>query len=309
MDGFMWQYGSPYTYNQWDGHSADIDPRTKTITRKKGSVLLLSQELLAEYVRKFNARGGTVIANYPVFTRTIAREKMVCDQECRVGPDIHLTHTPITLGRAGTLLTERHVYRDVRDALANGNLYFYYGEGNLTTKSVPAYMYPITIEDIRAGCVTGRERIVTMNGGVYGWHGNADLHQVWLFDGRGAVADHAFLSTVDRDGARTELPLEREQTAVVRRLPVRLETATPVNSHCARYDADEIRLILHGRGPAQLTLRHGDFAVESGVRYSVSGDTAGAIAADAAGVLNVPLTLDGQTEVVIVQEDVDSPDG
>ena len=299
MDGFMWQYGSPYTYNQWDGHSADIDPETKTITRKKGSVLLLSQELLAEYVRRFNARGGTVIANYPVFTRTIAREKMVCDQECRVGPDIHLTHTPITLGRSGTLATERHVYRDVREALANGNLYFYYGEGDLTTRSVPAYMYPITIEDIRAGCVTGRERIVTMNRGVYGWRGDADLHQVWLFDDRGALADHAFLTTVDGDGARTELPLEGEQTAVLRRLPIELKTATPANVHCARYDAGGIHLILHGRGPAQLIVRHGEFAVESGVSYAVTVEATGEIAADTSGVLNLPLVLDGVTEVVI----------
>jgi len=299
MDGFMWQYGSAYTYNQWDDHSADIDPQTKTISRKKGSVLLLSQQLLAEYVRKFNARGGTVIANYPVFTRTIAREKMVCDQECRVGPDIHLTHTPITLGRAGTLPTERHVYRDVREALANGNLYFYYGEGNLTTKSVPAYMYPITIEDIRAGCVTGRERIVTMNHGVYGWRGDADLHQVWLFDDRGAVADHVFPSTVDSDGVRTELPVESEQTAVLRRIPVQLKTATPVNALCVRYDAREIRLILHGRGAAQVIVRHGDFAVESGARYSVKAKATSVVAVDKTGVLNVPLALDGQTEVVI----------
>jgi len=299
MDGFMWQYGSPYTYDRWDGHSADVDPQTKTITRKKGSVLLLSQGLLAEYVRKFNARGGTVIANYPVFTRTIAREKMVCDQECRVGPDVHLTHTPITLGRSAMLSTERHVYRDVREALANGNLYFYYGEGRLTTKSVPAYMYPITIEDIRAGCVTGRERIVTMNPGLYGWPGNSDLHQVWLFDDRGAVADHAFHSTVDGDGVRTELPLEGEETAVVRRIPVQLESRSPVNVHCAQYDAAQIRLILHGRCPARIIVRDGDFVVEPGSTYAASAGAAGPVAADRTGALGVPLTLDGLANVVI----------
>ncbi|NUQ65540.1 MAG: LamG domain-containing protein [Pirellulales bacterium] len=299
MDGFMWTYGSEYTYNQWDGHSADIDPQSKTITRKKGSVLLLSQDVLADYVRKFNQRGGTVIANYPVFTRTIAREKMVCDQECRVGPDIHLTHTPITLGRSGTLHTERHVYRDVREALANGNLYFYYGEGDLGTKSVPAYMYPITIEEIHAGCVLGRERIVTSNAGVYGWRGDADLHQVWFFDGRGGVADHGLFSTVDGDGVRTELPLGDEETAVIRRIPVRLEAASPVNVHCAEYSADRIRLILHGHGEATMSVRNGEFETKAGAGYRAGPAAAGQLTADAAGVLTVPLALDGQSEIVI----------
>jgi concanavalin A-like lectin/glucanase superfamily protein len=299
MDGFMWTYGDAYTYDRWDGHSADIDPETKTIVRRKASVLLLSQGLLAEYVRKFNSRGGTVIANTPVFTRTIAKEKMVCDQECRVGPDMHLTHTPITLGRSSMLSSERHVYRDVREALASGNLYFYYGEGELTARSVPAYMYPITIEDIRAGCVTGRERIVTMNEGVYGWRGNADLHQVWLFDARGAAADHAFLTSVDGDGVRTELPLAAEQTAVLRHVPVELRSAKPVTAHCVRYDADEIRFILHGHGPVDLVVRHGEFAIEPGTEYSINGKVSGDYLVDKAGVLNVPLVLDGQSEIVI----------
>ena len=299
MDGFMWTYGGPYTYNRWDTHSADIDPKTKTIVRKKGSVLLLSQDLLAEYVRKFNARGGTVIANTPVFTRTFAKEKMVCDQECAVGPDMHLTHTPITLGRASMLSSERDVYRDVREALANGNLYFYYGEGELTTKSVPAYMYPITIQDIRAGCVTGRERIVTMNEGLYGWRGDADLHQVWLFDARGAVADHAFLTSVDGDGVRTELPLAPEQTAVLRRVPVELRSEKPANAHCVRYEAEEIRFVLHGHGPVDLAVQNGEFAIETGTEYSVNGQVGAESVVDKAGVLNVPLVLDGQSEVVI----------
>jgi hypothetical protein len=299
MDGFMWIYGSDYTYNRWDRHSADIDPLTKTITRKKGSVLLLSQELLAEYVRKFNQRGGTVIANYPVFTRTIAREKMICDQECRVGPDIHFTHTPITLGRSGTLHTEQHVYRDVREALANGNLYFYYGEGDLTTKSVPAYMYPITIEEIRGGCVRGRERIVTMNAGVYGWSSEADMHQIWLFDRRGALADHELFSTTDREGVRTELPLQEGQTAVIRRIPIRVASAAPVNVYCAGYGPELVRLVVHGHGDAKLVLRTGEFAVKPGTGYRVQGSGPKRLIADAASTLTVPVVLDGQKEIVV----------
>ena len=298
MDGFMWTYGSAYTYDRWDGHSADIDPATKTITRKKGSVLLLSQGLLAEYVGRINARGGTLIANYPVFTRTIAREKMICDQECRVGPDIHLTHTPITLGRPARINSERDVYRDVREALSSGNLYFYYGEKEITHPSVPKFMYPITIQDIRAGCVTGRERVVTMNSGVYGWPGDRDLHQTYLFDRQGVLAPHEFLTTVDAGGVRTDVRFGPEETAVVRRIPLALRAERPVNVLCEQYDAAGIRLILHGAGEGQLTVRDGDFAVPPNAPFSMGPEDRRATS-DAAGVLRAPLVLAGQTEIHI----------
>lgn len=42
-----------------------------------------------------------------------------------------------------------------------------------------------------------------------------------------------------------------------------------------------------------------DFAVEPGLSYAVSVNAAGPIAADRTGTLNVPLTLDGLTEMVI----------
>ena len=45
MDGFLAGYTGRWSYDtdvRWDGHSAEINGNTKTITRKMGSVLLLS---------------------------------------------------------------------------------------------------------------------------------------------------------------------------------------------------------------------------------------------------------------------------
>jgi hypothetical protein len=56
---------------------------------------------------------------------------------------------------------------------------------------------------------------------------------------------------------------------------------------------------LHGRGPARLIVRDGDFAVEPGVRYSVKPAANKPVDADQTGVLSIPVTLDGQTQVVI----------
>lgn len=86
MDGFFYGYGSPYTYERWDGHTVEMDPETKTIKRKVGSVLLLMQPSMVEFTKKMVAKGGVVIANNVIQTRTISSLPMIVDQECRPGP-------------------------------------------------------------------------------------------------------------------------------------------------------------------------------------------------------------------------------
>ena len=75
--------------------------------------------------------------------------------------------------------------------------------------------------------------------------------------------------------------------------------ASAVNVHCGQYDAARIDLALHGRGPARLIVRSGDFAVEPGSSYAVNVGGSGTIDADAKGALDVSFTLDGPTNVVI----------
>ena len=40
-DGYTHSYGGWYTYDRWDGHTVEIDPKTKTVKRKMGAVNLL----------------------------------------------------------------------------------------------------------------------------------------------------------------------------------------------------------------------------------------------------------------------------
>jgi len=84
MDGFMLGYGGRWTYGgRWDQHSALIDKQTKTIQRKVSSVLLLMQPSMIEFSRKMNGKGGIVMANGVVVTRSVANEKYIYfDAEC-----------------------------------------------------------------------------------------------------------------------------------------------------------------------------------------------------------------------------------
>jgi hypothetical protein len=178
------------------------------------------------------------------------------------------------------------------DKLKWGNLYIYYEEGRLTYPSVPAQMYPITFEEIHAGYVKGRQRLITMRSGLYGWLGDRQLHFAYRYDSRGVPIAHDFLTTADFSGVRTQVDLAKDQCAVVKKIPVSLESAGPVNVHVTKYDATGCELVASGRGPATLTIRNGDFPIRPGLKYVLRKNGADAHSTVAAGEsLSFPLEL------------------
>jgi len=298
MDGFLWGYGGAYTYDRWDGHTVEIDLKTKTIKRKVGSVLLLSQPSMVEFARRMNAKGAVIIANNVVVTRTIGSLPLIVDQEIRSGPDVHLAQTPCALGDPSRIKDEVSLYEDVLDKLKWGNLYFYYGEPTLTYPSLPKQMYPITVEEIRSGIIKGKERIITMQSGVYGWSGSVDLHFCYRYNPVGMEVPAEFLTTVDAAGVRTQVQLEPGESAVVKKVPLILRATQPVNLVFERYDDSAIVLSMNGKGKVELHVKSGDFPIKPGAHYRVS-TSAKPIAADRNGILKVPITLKGQTQVSI----------
>jgi len=299
MDGFMLGYGSAWIYDRWDGHSVEIDPETKTVTRRLGSVLLLSQPSMVEFTHRITDRGGVIVANSPVMTRTVGQLPLVVDQECVSGPGVHLAQTSASLGNPSRINCEADVYRDVLDKLSWGNLYFYYGEGELTHPSLPRQMYPITITDLRSGTVTGRERIVTMHAGVYGWPGDRRLHLCRRYNALGMPVPAEFVTRVDATGVRTQVDLDREESAVVVGIPVKVQSDAPVNLICTRYGAGGITIDATGQGRLSVVVGDGDFEVAAGAQLGVRvGDETSAMTAGADG-LRLEIDLDGPTRIAI----------
>lgn len=248
-DGFLWGYGGEYTYDRTDGHSADIDPDTHVIQRKKASVLLVSQDAMIAWCRKIWSKGGVVFANGVVPTRTICAQPLMTDKEVTEGPDVALLPTPATLGDPAQCKSEAGTYKDVLNKLRYGNLYFYYNEpSRLAYESLPKRMYPITVQEVHAGCVKGEERVVTMNSGVYGWAGSRDLHRVYRYDSRGHRIPHDFMTTVDNTSVRTRVALNPNESAVVERVPIRIESTERVNVVVRDTPGAEWILDMNGRG-------------------------------------------------------------
>ncbi len=253
-DGFLWGYGGEYTYDHWDGFSADIDPETCKIKRKKASVLLRTQDIMLAWNQKIRERGGVLLANGVIPTRTVCAAQIITDKEVTEGPDVPLLPTPVTMGDPSLCGTEAGLYKDVLNKLRYGNLYFYYNEPKeLRYESLPARMYPITVEECHAGCVKGRERIVTMNSGTYGWPDAREVHAVYRYDSRGRRIAHAFITTADADSVRTAVVLAQGEAAVIERVPVQIEAREPVNCIVIGYDERECRLMMNGGGTIRLT--------------------------------------------------------
>ncbi|MBN1341304.1 MAG: LamG domain-containing protein [Phycisphaerae bacterium] len=300
MDGFMWGYRGRWTYDRWDGRSADIDPKTKTILRKKGSVLLLSQPSLIEFSRRIRDKGGVVVANNSVITRSIAREKyLVHDKEISAGPYLHLAPSVTALGNASVMQSEGGVYADILDKLRWGSAFFYYQEGDLTEETLASHQFPITFEEIGEGLIRGPERIVTTHSGAYGWAGDRRLHAVYKFDARGGRARHECVTTVDGGGARTRLELGPNESAVIERLPVTLRSDGVVNVMVTRYDAESAEIRLNGQGAATIEFGGKAALMRPGATYRVEGADAPTGQADSNGRLVVRVTLAGEKALVV----------
>ena len=210
---------------------------------------------MIEFARKIRDKGGVVIANNTMMTRSMANERyIIFDQEVASGPHLHFGPSSTALAQ-GPFANEKEMYLDMLDKLSWGELFVYYNDRiKLTGPSLAAFQFPMTFEEIRSGLVRGHDRIVTMNDGVYGWPGNDQLHQVHAFDPRGVQVRNRYVTTVDDDGVRTELALGENESAVIEPIPVYVEAATPVNARVTGYDHSSLAVELHGRGDAVLQM-------------------------------------------------------
>ena len=306
MDGFMWAYSGEYTYDRWDGHTVEIDPATKTITRKVGSVLLLSQDAMVAFSRKMRDKDGQVVANNSIITRTIGKETyIIYDAELQEGPWTHLAPSVTTLSHSARFTNEKEFYYDALNKLKWGSLTFYYGDypnagkDFFTRPPIVARMYPITFEEIHSYYVKGQERLITAKPGVYGWRGDRDLHMAYRYDAQGWEIPADYLTTVDGDSVRTDVTLAPREAAVIRKVPVRLKASSPVNVVFRQYDGQGVALGLNGQGEARLTVADGEFAIKPAAAYLVRTATETRATADSQGVLTFTCQLNGATEMSV----------
>ncbi len=307
-DGYISGYvRGGYSYDGWDGHSVSIDPETKLITRKQICVPYVALPVLKKVARMISDAGGVLVSNGQPGSRSYWEEDTITSCET-AGSDarsisaLHLGRSVTPLGNPSAIQNERDCYRDMLRKLDYGALYFWYGNPRITHKTLVEHMYPITFDAIHAGTVGGKERIVTKQSGVYGWHGDRSLHIVYLYDARGALIRSSFTTTVDDSSVRTDVGLERDQAAVVVKVPVTVASAVPVNVIMRNYGAEAIRMALNGDGKAQIRVTNGQFPIKQGCTYHLNiGGEAMEVTVSRRD-LTFPVSLDRPVEIEIAVE-------
>ena len=180
-------------YGKWDGHSVEIDPKTHEITAKYGSLPILEEAAKVNLIKNIVKQGGVAVCNqYPPWKGMQGLPLYAFWEINNNSSDInrgHL-HTPIGLSPAmhEKPYSGRALVEAFRLRLMEGGLMYYY-VCNLAPEAEGAFeigenMYPLTIEELHAGWIKGRERIITGIPGVYEWQG-ANAPKVLIFNGDG----------------------------------------------------------------------------------------------------------------------------
>ena len=209
MDEFSSGSVPAYIYHtDWDGASVEIDPATHALQGQKSSSVLLQQPWRDMMIKYLRAHGKTIVANTNPATRTAVDWKVQFFSETNSyssAIEAQLA-SPWALANHNADFSRASQAEMARNILDYGSLPCIYGWPDAPQHpDFPALMYPTTPEELRAGMVLGKERIVTNRSGRYGWR-DGSAATVYVFDGVGNLVEEPDAKTV-MEGKRNFIDL------------------------------------------------------------------------------------------------------
>jgi hypothetical protein len=210
-----------YDYNPklWDGATVVIDPKTHAVTGKRSNVILLQQGWKVAFAQLLRANDKVLFGNGAPSTRTLQKLQTPRFVETASYSFLINTHfnTPLGLSNHDYIRDEKMRARMVHRFLDQAALMVPHVWDD-EPQQQPHYlslMYPITPEELRAGMVLGRERIVTNRSGSYGWQ-DGEAADVYVFDGEGKRVQNPNVKIVrSKMGVLTELRMPSDHFAVL----------------------------------------------------------------------------------------------
>lgn len=206
-DGVYWDelaYSAfKYHFDEpWDGVTADIDPKTMKITRRKSSVTLLSQPWRLKLARRILDAGKLLIGNGNPHTETFTKLHFPRFVETASATNMarSLLYTPIGLGDHLGERNEVHAYRNMVRYLDWGGVYYWYSDQIVPTRpTLTGRMFPVTPIELHEGYLIAKERILTNRSGLFGW-GDASSFDAYVFDKFGRLDTKTKVPLVERNG-------------------------------------------------------------------------------------------------------------
>lgn len=256
-DGLYWDemegtgYGAPLlTYNQHDGISCILDPKTYRIERPVGVTTLLGEAHRLAVIDRVRGKGGILMGNGPPCTRKLLEKKVQRmvevqhnDTWCFQGN----LDTP--LGYAGG----RPDFGNWVRALDQATLLV--GTRSDYTHEISPLVFPFTPIELHQGYLLGQERIITTHDGNYGWPGQATLVVTHHLDADGKRRPGPWVTAYRGGGVRTTVSLGKGEAAVLERLDGAVEGDGEADFRAVT----RAQGVLHGQvsGQGRVTLRVG----------------------------------------------------
>ncbi len=221
-DGLYWDE-MRHGFNGWpdyahpDGNTFEIDKQTGEIVAECGAPEMAWLEFKLALLDAFDSRGALVVGNTPPGTLTEYQRRVVRFCENMIPHHGRTTilktalYTPISYAGYSVYhdpeVSQTDFLADIERKVRDANLYlfsapmFYH---LFTGENLATYEYPITPIELDAGVIIGRERIITLRDGTFGWPDEAWSGEIVYFGAdqrptrrEAVVSDAAGLVTID----------------------------------------------------------------------------------------------------------------
>ena len=254
VDGLYWDemectgYGAPLlTHNVHDGASCVLDPKTYTIAHTVGNTVLLGEAHRLAVIDRVRERGGTLMGNGPPLTRALLdrgvqrmAEVQHNDYWCYQGD----LGTP--LGYASWRPDFGNWIRALKMAkLLVGTRYTYEHE-------ISPYVFPFTPIELHCGYLLGKERIITLHSGSYGWQDDTSLVVCHRFDREGKRSSGAWPTVLRGGVTKTAIELDEDEVAVLVKTPWTISGADGVTIRDVATDDRQLTCTAVGTGILEL---------------------------------------------------------
>ncbi len=256
VDGLYWDemegtgYGAPLiTYNQPDGVSCILDPKTYRIERPAGVTTLLGEAHRLAVIDLVRGKGGVLMGNGPPCTRRLLEKKVQRmvevqhnDTWCFQGN----LDTP--LGYAGGRPDFGNWIRALDLAtLLVGTRYDYAHE-------ISPLVFPFTPIELHQGYLLGQERIIATHDGTYGWPQAAALVLAHHLDPDGKRHPGPWATLYRGGEVRTAVRLASSEAAVLQRLDCTVSGDGEAEFHGVTLEQGVLRGLVRGQGSVVLRL-------------------------------------------------------
>jgi hypothetical protein len=220
-DGVYWDeldwISTKYTFDRWDGHSAELDEQHR-IRRKMAYVHLLSLSAKVKLIQYIFAKGGILIGNSVATSQTLSGfhfPRFVETSAAWYPARAHL-YSPISLGDHLTVKDFAGLWDDIRAKVMWGSLYYYYATPKQPYGTITQHMFPFTPVELHHGWLLGRERIVTAVPGTFTFSDMRPLRVYW-YDSAGKLTDRPGQERAVGNRRLVRLALSEREMAVIER--------------------------------------------------------------------------------------------